>query len=94
MSFKGQDALPHLLQRSVFLQVALLGVLAWASWTRRFRPAMGSATGLAIVQAGYPWMQRVRQGSADLDALLPLLLWLMVLAANSRKERREVYFDA
>jgi len=94
LSFKGQDAVAHLLQRPVLLQVVLLGVLGWASWTRRFRPALSAAAGLAFLQAAYPWLLRMRQGSADLDTLLPLLLWTVVLAANARKERREVYFDA
>jgi len=94
LSFKGQDALQHALQRPVLLQVALLGLLGWASWTRRYRPAMSAAAGLSFLQAAYPLLLLLRQGSADLDALLPMLLWIVALAANARKERREVYFDA
>jgi hypothetical protein len=81
-------------ERDSLIQIALLGILAWASWTRRFRPALGAALGLGLMVAFLPWLARIRAGTADIDALLPVLIWLLVLAANARKERREVYFES
>lgn len=74
--------------------VLLLAVLGWASWTRRYRPAIGAAFGLAGLQAFLPCWQGMRTGEATLDLAMPVMLWVLVLATNARKERRETYFDA
>jgi hypothetical protein len=93
LSLRGREFPASLWERDSLVQIALLGLLAWASWNRRFRLAMGAAMGLGVLDAFLPWYTHVRAGTASLDALLPVLLWLLVLAANARKERREVYFD-
>lgn len=94
MSLRGRPFPASLLERPSLLQAGLLGLLAYGAWTRRLRPALAGATGLLGIQALLPGIARVQASGLDPDALLPVLLWGVAIAANVRKERREVYFSA
>lgn len=94
LSLRGASFPQALLARTTLISVLLLAVLGWASWKRRYRPAIGAAFGLAGLQALLPCWQGMRVGEATLDLVMPVMLWGLVLVTNVRKERREVYFDA
>lgn len=94
LSLRGPSFPQTLLERTALVSVLLLAVLGWASWMRRYRIAIGSAFGLAGLQAFLPCWQGMRAGGATLELVMPVMLWGVALAANARKERREVYFDA
>lgn len=95
LSLRGRAFPTSLLERPSLLQLGLLALLGLGAWTRRLRPALAGAAGLLGIQALLPGVARIQaSGSLDPDAVLPVLLWGVAIAANVRKERREVYFEA
>jgi hypothetical protein len=81
-----------LLEKPVLLQAGLLVLVGVGAWTRNLRPALAGAMGLFGIQALLPGLAKLQAGQADLDTLLPVLLWVLVIAANLRRERRDTYF--
>ena len=76
----------------VLAQFPLVGLAFLFAWEKRFLPALAVALSLAVLQVP-PSVVAILGRLWSLEAVFPLLAWIVLLASYAHPGRRGVYFE-
>lgn len=76
----------------VLAQFPLVGLAFLLAWEKRFPQALAVAVGLAILQ-GIPSVGAIIDRRWSLEAIFPVVAWIVLLSSYLHPGRRGVYFE-